>query len=176
VQGFQLGTHLPRAGYALLAILLQHAVHQVDQGVGQAGDELRQVGRGLGQDGGEACGEVVAPERRTAAEHLEEQDAERPDVRAFVERLPLAGLRAEIVHRAHQHAGLGQLAGCGEVGEAEVGEAGGAVGCEEDVGGFEVAVDDAEPVGAGEGIGEVEADLNGPGRRQPALQFEQSLQ
>ena len=46
VQSLQFRAHQPHAGEALLPILLQHAVDQVDQPVRQAGDESGQVGAG----------------------------------------------------------------------------------------------------------------------------------
>ena len=60
-----------------------------------------------------------------------------------------------------------------ELGEAEVDEEGAAVGIEEDVGGFQVPVEDAGGVGGGKGVREIAGDAEHGGFGQLLAVFEQ---
>ena len=51
--------------------------------------------------------EIVSPAKAAAGQHLEQHDAERPDVGAPVGLLPARLLRAHVGGRAEDHAGLG---------------------------------------------------------------------
>jgi hypothetical protein len=119
-----------------------------------------------GGDGDESCSKVVAGKGAAAAEHFVEDGAEAEDVAAGIDGFALGllgghvgsgagdfafladggGLRLEPVRRAGQ-----------ELGKAEIEDLDAAVAVDEDVVGFQVAVDDAGLVGGGESV----ADLDG---------------
>ena len=104
---------------------------------------------------------AVALERRAAAEHLVEDDAEAVDVGARVDRLALDLLGREVLGRADHEARLGEVGALGRLGDAEVGDLHPAVAGEQHVGRLDVAVDEPGPVGGVERLG----DLGGqPGR------------
>jgi len=100
--------------------------------------------------------------RALAGEHLVEHDAEGVDVGA---RIGLAGvlLGGHVVGGAHDDIGPGEAAGGtgGGAGEAEVGELGAPILGEEDIGGLDVAVDDALAVRELQGIANLAGDGEG---------------
>jgi hypothetical protein len=122
-------------------------------------DLLEGLGGGVGADGGRADEEV------------EDGGAESVDVGALVERLAAELLRRHVGEGSHDGAGDAEAGdarhgaadegvvvrgGVGGGDEAEVGDVGDAVAIEEDVGGLEVAVDDAESGGLDECLGDAE--------------------
>jgi hypothetical protein len=111
-------------------------------------------------EGGEGGG---AGERRAAAEGGAEGRAEGPEVGG--RSLGPAGdpLGGHVVRGADEHAGHGEGLGVLDGGDAEVGEDGvvGARALDEDVGRFDVAVQDALRVYLAEGVDEFEADPSG---------------
>ena len=112
-------------------------------------------------DGVEQRGLVIAEERAPAGEHLEEDDAERPQVHARVD-VAAELLRAHVRRRAERVAGPGEV-GPGAPRDPEVEELGEAVLGEEDVRGLDVSVDDAAPVGGPEPPRDVGRDAGGVG-------------
>lgn len=96
-------------------------------------------------------------EGRRAGEHLEEDDADGPEVDAEVVGLGPGELRCQVVGRADK--GLGQLAGLELLGEAKVAylESGEReIGVREhEVGGLEVAVEDVVGVQVAEAVAEL---------------------
>ena len=74
---------------------------------------------------------------------------------------PFGLLGGHVVGGAHDHAGAGHDGEVGGAGDAEVGEFGGAVGCHEDVRGFDIAMDDAVLVGALEALADLVGDVDG---------------
>ena len=106
-----------------------------------------------------------------AGQHLVEHTAKRPDVAAFVRRAPLGLLGAHVRRRAENHPDAGHHGGCRDgrrlrdvrraagrlhrLCQAEVEHLDGAVGADLDVGGLEVAVDDALLVRGFERLGDL---------------------
>ncbi len=156
-------------------VAFEAAAEEVADGRRQAGREKGPVGVGA-QDRGERVAHRLAGEEPLSREHLPEDDAEGPDVGALVHRLAAGLLGAHVGRGPEDHAGLGPLArhrrGAGGVarvqggggvareglGEAEVEDLDLAVGRELDVGGLEVAVDDALAVGLLERLGDLPRD------------------
>ena len=111
---------------------------------------------------------VAALERVPARSHLVEQDSEREEVGARVDRESLGLLGRHVGHGAEQMPGardavggegLGaRVDGLGELGESEIEDLDAALAVEHHVGRFEVAVNDPIGVGAGERVGERDGD------------------
>src|SRR5579862_1006719 len=78
-----------------------------------------------------------------AGEHFESDDAERELVGAAVHGLALHLLWRHIMRRTDYGAGDRELLRRGDFGDSEIGDLGSAVGRDHDVGGFDVAMDDA---------------------------------
>ena len=127
---------------------------------GSAGSNLVEGTDGARDDVLEDLAEVVRLGGEDAGEAAVEDEAEGPDVGARVDVLLAERLlRRHVMRRAQQRAGRGERAGRGRVslGRGELGDAeiehldartlARARAREEDVGGLEVAVDDAEGVG-----------------------------
>ena len=120
--------------------------------------------------------EGVAAEGAAAGEALVSEDAERPQVGAMVDALGVGDLLgAHVADGAEGGAGEGEAGlverGGGELDDAEVEDlAHGAVVAvdDEDVGGFEIAVDDLEAVGLGDRAAHVGEDRHGGGEGERA--------
>ena len=127
-------------------------------------------------------------ERRPARRHLVEDQAEREEIRARVERLAAQLLRRHVCHGAHGDAVAGQQGvgrsrrperpdtGCrsGGLGQTKIENLGSAAG-QKDVGRLDVAMQDPATVRRVEGIGDAQANLDHLGHveraaRQPLLQ------
>ncbi len=93
--------------------------------------------------------QVVRVERPAAGRELEQHAADAEEVAAAVDLLPLHLLGRHVVGRPHHVAGAGHRRG-GHVRHAEVHDLHRAVFLDEDVGGLDVAVDDARLVGVRE--------------------------
>ena len=101
--------HVTDVAQSPLRILLETARQQPPD---RRGCRRRQRGPiGFARDdGGDDVGDGLAGERAAAREHFVEHDAERPDVRALVDRLPARLLRRHVGRGAEDHA---QLRGAG---------------------------------------------------------------
>ena len=122
--------------------------------------------------GCEHIGDGLAANQPPSREHLPQHHPECPDVRARVDRFAASLLGAHVGGGAEDDAldrgvtgdggGEGQARVAGLrlpcLGEAEVEHLDGAVGPDPDVGGLEVAVDDAGLVGGLEGLGDLTRD------------------
>ena len=164
---------------------MQAALDDRLQSEGDAGDQGGQRRERLDGDldgeGGEGLGAEGAETRQQLVEH----DAQRPDVRARVDLARLADLlRRHVRRRAEGRVGGGQIVliftEVGHLGDAEVENldqrrsigAGG----EEEVGGLEVAVDDAERMRLGQRLARLQDVPHGLRDRQPLASVEHSGQ
>ena len=110
----------------------------------------------------------VAEEGTFAREQLEEDDAQAVDVAAPVNGFALGLLRAHVERTAQDGSGGGEfVVGGGLLGDAEIGEKGGAVGAEEDVRRLDVPVHDAALVGVAERPPHLPDQVQGPLRIHP---------
>ncbi len=131
------------------------------------GSSARWVRRGSG--GGVAVADEDGPgvllvERRRPGGDLVQDAAQRVEVAAVVDLLTADLLGRHVVRGAHGEAGGGEPGAHADVVAepryAEVADLHGAVGQPHDVGGFEVAVDDAPPVGVAEGVRDLFGDVD----------------
>ena len=116
----------------------------------------------MGEDFLRAAAEVG----RAAGEEFVEDGSEGVDVGGDGGWLAGGEFRGHVGRGAEETGGEGELrvvGGIGEAGEAEVGDAGFAIGGEEDVRRFEVAVEDALLVGVGDGAGGFFEETGGGG-------------
>ncbi len=173
---FQLGADQPDAGDAALAIFFEHPVDQHHQGFGERRAQPQQIGGGLGQDRRHDRRRAGFLKRHAPGQHLVQHHAERPDVGAFVQFQAVARLGAEVGVRPDHRAGLGQAGAVAQVRHAEIGQARGAIFGQQHVIRLDVAVNDVQSVGAGQGIGQVQRDIQHRFERQPALIVEQIAQ
>ena len=109
----------------------------------------------------------LAFERQLAGRHLVEHDAERIDVAAMVGALALRLFGRHVIWRTKRRADAGQLVRFAldgalfigkQLGQSEIENLGLAARCDDDVRGFDVAVDDAFGVRRGERVGDLQAD------------------
>lgn len=98
---------------------------------------------------------------RLAGEHLDEGDAEGPDVCLAVVRAPLDHLGGHPVGRADER--VSPQIGQHLAGDAKVADLDAALGGDQDVGGLYVAVDDSISVEVGEGLQDLPCDEDGLG-------------
>ncbi len=148
--------------------LAQAAFYDRPERVGDRGRTARLGAEVLVQDleGG------TAAERGTAGDQLVEEDAGAVDVDRGGLRAALGGLGRDVRGRADELVGAGQARGVGEAGDAEVGQHRvhlAAVLLEQDVGGLQVAVDDAVGVAGGEGVGDLRGEQGGGHRGEGAV-------
>jgi hypothetical protein len=137
----------------------------------------------FGQYSGERVGDGVGGEELTAREHLVHDDAEGPNVGAFVHDLATSVLRAHVGGGAKDHTGTRHghtegrrvfgLEGGGFGGmafrQSEIEDFDGTVRGDFDVSGLEVAVDDAAFVGGLESLGDLAGDGEGFVKGERAL-------
>ena len=124
---------------------------------------------------GQDMGNRLAVEELVPGEHLPQHDAEGPDIGPPVGGDPGRLLRRHVGRGADDDPGGGGVLGQGRrqrergvvvlgvprLGEPEVEDLDRAVGSDLDVGGFEIAVDDALLVRRLEGLGDLEGDGDG---------------
>ena len=168
-----------RCPQALLRIFLQAALQENANADGRGRRELRPIGLFFDY-GGERVGDSFAAKSHLAAEHFVKDAAEGPDVRAAVDGLGFGLFRRHVRGGAEQnsrqrgHAAHGRRSGdvhrCGIAfegfGEAEVENFHGVVGGEFDVGGFEIAMDDAVLVRVFERLANLAGDRQGFSRSE----------
>ena len=110
---------------------------------------------------------VVTGERRPAADHLVDHDAERVQIAAGIGLRALGLLGREVRRRAHHRADLGEVlldGGVERPGDAEVGHLHLPVVGDEDVRRLDVAVDHAVAMGEAEGGGHFASRSRRPAR------------
>ncbi|ELS53750.1 putative Serine/threonine protein kinase [Streptomyces viridochromogenes Tue57] len=121
----------------------------------------------------------AAAERRTAGDQLVEEDSGAVDVDGGRLRAALGGLGRDVRGGADELVGAGQARGVGEAGDAEVGQHRvhpAAVLLQQDVGGLQVAVDDAVGVAGGEGVGDLGGQQGGGDRGEGAVLAQVAVQ
>ena len=144
------GNHRVRILQAVRRLRSQQAIEQSlhpCRGVRpQAPDRRRRTHQPLAQGFGRGAVGVGG----LSGQHLVQEQAERVQVAAAVERFRTRLLRREVVRRADHRAGLGHAARAERAGDAEIADVG-ATGCvEQHVGRLEVTVDDAALVRRGQ--------------------------
>ncbi len=158
---------------ATLAALLHAPADQLEHALGDAvvgGQQLDQRHGLLVHVLVEHGGVVVGLERHDAGEHEVEQDADRVDVDALVDLLAEDLLRRQ-AGRGPEHVLLGDVRRSGDqLGEAEVEDLD-VVGpplplAQHDVGGLDVAMDDAARVGLAEALEHLRGDRHEVGERE----------
>ena len=171
---FERDARLPDVAQAVPRVALEATTEQAAQGRRGFGREAAPVGL-LPEHASQHVGDHLALEQRPSGQHLEQDDSERPDVGPLVDRLAARLLGSHVGRRAEQDARLGVVLSDrrGErraardalalprLGEPEVEHLDRAVGPDADVGGLEVAVDDAGLVGRFQRL----RDLQGDGDR-----------
>ena len=157
LDGVQRRGHLAHAARPAFRLFGQHLLDQRDQCQGQVGAKSDQRRRRFREDQHQHLGQGVADEGAPPGEHLVKQHAQAPDVAALVQPVAAQGLRAHIGRTADEGAGPGQAdVFPHQTHRAKVGQPGRAIGGEQDVGRLEVAMDDAQMVGARQGIGQLQ--------------------
>ena len=167
----QIGAHLRGGLVAVVGVLGQRLEHhrvQVGGDVAVAGRRRHRILADMlvgDRDRG------ITDERRFAGEHLVEHAAQRVHVRAGVDLVAARLLRRQVLRGADHRGGLGDgVAGVGErAGDAEVHHLHRARLADHDVGGFDVAVDDAVLMAEVQRLAGVCDDLDGPLGRHRAL-------
>jgi hypothetical protein len=109
----------------------------------------------------------VPPERRPTRQQFVEDRPHRVDIHGWVSFLgpPLGLLGRHVAGRAHDRLAPGQRRLAVEhLGQSEVADLGRALGRQEHVGGLEVAMDDAEPMGLGDPQGHLLGKSSRPDR------------
>jgi hypothetical protein len=181
------GQELPGRREALVAVLGDAAVDDALELAGQIGDHAADAGQRLielGRGRHQLAAGRLGAERMAAGQRLPQHDADRPQVGTLVDVAGAELLGRHVDQGPDQHAVIGDVAGAeldvraadivtagDQLGDAEVEDLDGAGPGHEHVVGLEIAVDDAELVGADEGADHRRHQLDGPPRRQrPAAQ------
>ena len=153
---------------ALGWILREHDLQQAHTGFRHLGVGFARIGQRFAELFAQDLHHAAAVEGHVAAEHVVERGTERIDVGAKIEIFAsFALLRAHVVGRTHHRAGHGHAHPIGQaLAQSHVGQFGVAVFVEDDIGGFDVAVQHPVLVpGVGQGRGHPPRD----GQRVPFL-------
>jgi hypothetical protein len=107
-------------------------------------------------------------------QHLEQQDAQRVDIRGGRHGLALRLFGARVFGRhhlrpGHRPRGVGRIVGRQQLGDAEVEQAWRAVGGHQDVAGLQVAMDDQVAMGILHGIADLSEQLQALAHAEPLL-------
>ena len=148
----------------LLAVLGHHPRDQRAHILVHLGVELAEI-RGFHLDDlAQQRERAVGGERDSSGERLIKSDAQRVDVGAFVDFLVETLLGGEVARGAHQHAGGGETGGrAAHQSQTEVRDLDQSAIDDEQVGRFDVAVDDALLVGGLQSGGGLQHDASRPG-------------
>ncbi len=117
----------------------------------------------------------LALERHASGQQLVQHHADRVQVRALADGVPLGLLGREVLRGAHDRPGQRHVGGAG-AGDAEVGDLGATLLVEDHVVGLDVAVDDAAPVGEAGGEQDLHDDVDRIAGRQRAVLAHDRLQ
>lgn len=180
----ELCQHRRGVGRARGSILGEHSRHQLVERSGHLGAELAHVRRLVDQDLGQDRGGMTPGERLLSGEALEEDTAEREHVRPRVDvALSARVLGGHVAQRAHAEARDGDVMGVRPAaGDAEVQDLGARrlAADQEQVAGFDVAVDDASlvrrrqtvshPAGEGHSLGQRERLASEAARERLAVE------
>ncbi len=158
-----------------VGVLAQTPLYDRPQGVRDGGGAARLGAQVLVQD----LQRGAAGERRAARDQFVQQDAGAVDVDGGGLRAALGGLRCHVRGRADELVGAGQARGVGEAGDAEVGQHRVHLAVllhEQDVGGLQVAVDDAVGVARGQRVGDLRGHQRGGDRCEGAVLAQVAVQ
>src|SRR5271168_199355 len=160
---------------AKVAILLHGFVDQLFKLEGNVRIEAHGRHRGLVQDGVENRAGTVAFEGENAGGHLKEDDAEGKKIGAGVQRFPEDLLRRHVRHRAEcrsrtgemfgvdgdggQRGALAWIAAGGDLGQTEIENLGVTALDDENVGGLDVAMNDASGVRGIQSVGDIDGQI-----------------
>ena len=162
----QIEHHLRRASVAVGRFLLERAGENLPEALGN-GHRLRDRVWGLRHHPGNHLRDALAREGVRAGQHLVEDDAEREEIRALVERVSERLLGAQVVERSDDHPLSGLARGrrgvlrpfFQELRETEVEQLHPPVRPDDDVRGRDVAVEDPLLVRRLEAVEHLDADV-----------------
>ncbi len=123
----------------------------------------------LVESGERGGGLGVGVERWGAGQHLVEHGPEGVDIGARVRDIAPELLGSDVLGGAQDRARVGEIPTAFGLGDAEVGHQDATVVGQHDVGGLDVAMDDAGEVGGVQGVGHVGRDLHRPRRTERAV-------
>jgi hypothetical protein len=164
----EVGDHRGGVGVAVGQVLLRHAVEHRGERGGHLRAHLLDVRHVLAHVLHRHGDLVLAVEGNVAGEHLEEDDAERVDVRLPVDVVAQRLLGRHVVRRAEHAAVRREAVVVERAGDAEVGDLGRALLVDQDVLRLDVAVDDAARVRGAERAGDLDRVGDRLVDRQPA--------
>ena len=164
----EIGAHVGSLPVAQFAVLLEQLVDDRREGRRQPGIQVEHRQRRAIEDGVGQHARGVAAERAAACGNFVQDDAERKQIRALIERFPSHLLGRHIGRRADRGSRVGQRRHrrrrrglvVDELGDAEVEHLHVAARRNDDVGGFQVAMDDAPGVRRLERVGELESPFD----------------
>ena len=146
----------------MIGITGEQLVDRDDEARRERRAEPREVGRVALQAGERRVGIGLAEERNASGKALVEHEPERVEVGSAVESFAADLLRRQVLGGPHHHVVAREIVVIATVqafGDAEVGQQHPTAGCDHDVAGLDVAVDEARLVGVIERRGDTGSDV-----------------
>ena len=168
----QIGAHGAEVGIPIGRVLGQRAMHDLDDSIVQADDDLRQRRRDALHDPSQHAAVDATRESLLIRQQLVPYRADGKDVAPVVDRHPAHLLRRHIVQRAHHRTGLGHVR-IGQPGDAEIQNLQDIVVGNNQIDRLDIPVDNPRPVRmrkSGAQLVDV-FELRIERQRQPALNF-----
>ena len=154
----QVAGHFLHRPVAQVGVLAQHPVDDRGQPHRHLGVDGQHRLRVVGDDLVQHCVEGLPLERLLEGQELVEDRARREHVAAPVDALAHRLLGGHVVRGTEDDAPAGDSGAGGDAGEAEVEDLGPSIGPDQDVGGLDVAMDDAARMRVGEAGADLEED------------------